>query len=61
MALGCKVQNSTRLVLGQQLVDQRAVTNIPLHKHMTRISFERIQVGQIAGISQLVEVDHLFV
>ena len=57
MGLGRKVEHRTGLVRGQELRHQFTVANVTLHKHMARVVFERREVGQIACVSELVEVD----
>ena len=61
MALGCEVQHCAWLVLCQQLRHQAGVANVALHKHMTWVVFKGFQVGQIARVGELVEVDDLLV
>ena len=52
-----EVDDGTRAVRGQQLVDQRAVTDVTLHEDMTGVTDERRQRLAVAGIGQLVEID----
>ena len=57
MALGGKVQTSARAVLGEQAVDQRAVTDVALDEVVARIALQAGQVRQVAGIGHRIEVD----
>jgi hypothetical protein len=56
MALRSKVQNRPRLVFLQQRPHQRAVADIALHKHMSRIAFNRHQIPAIARVRQQVQI-----
>ena len=57
MGFGGKVDNGARLVLLEQLLPQAGVADIALNKHMARILGQRGQVGQVARVGELVEVD----
>ena len=61
MAFRCKIQYGPGLVPCQQRRYQGAVPNVALHKNMVLIVFDGIEIAQITGISQLVQVDHEFV
>ena len=58
MRLGRKVDDGAWPVLGQQARDQRTVANVAMHKHMARIALQAGQVVQVAGVGELVEVEH---
>ena len=58
VAFGSKVQHGAGPVLGQQAIDQRAVAQIPLHKHVPRIALKAGEVFQVAGVGEFVEVDN---
>ncbi|MCY1231189.1 hypothetical protein D9M72_436280 [compost metagenome] len=57
MAFGRKVNNSTRLVGREELVQCIAVTDIRLREHVPRIILDRRQRLPIARIGELVDVD----
>ena len=57
MALGGEVHDGARPVLGEQPVEQRPVADVTLHEHMPRVAAQRIEVVQVAGVGQRVEVD----
>ena len=61
MTLGGKVDDGARAALGQQPRHQRGIADVALHKDMALIALQRLQVGQIAGVGELVEVQHGFV
>ncbi|MNV94818.1 hypothetical protein D3C71_1896500 [compost metagenome] len=48
-------------MLLQQAGQQRAVADIALHEYMTCVAIQAGQIMQIAGVSQLVEIDHRLV
>ncbi|MNT92258.1 hypothetical protein D3C71_1645290 [compost metagenome] len=58
MAFGREMHNGAGLVLGQQLVQQRAIANIALHEDVAVITLQTMQIVQIACVGQLVEIDH---
>lgn len=58
MALGSEVDDGNRLVLCQQPAHQLLIANVALHEDMLRIVPHGKQVAKIAGIGQLVHVDH---
>ena len=43
VALGCKIQNCSGLVLGQKLGQQSRIANVTLHKHVLRLVFQGCQ------------------
>jgi len=61
MRFSREVDDSTRLVLGQQSGDEVKVANAAFDEHMPCIAVERGEILQIAGVGQLVEVDDGFV
>ena len=61
MAFRCKIQYGPGLVPCQQRRYQGAVPDVTLHKNMVFMVFDRIEIAQITGISQFVQVDHGFV
>ena len=58
MAFSGKIQYGAGLVARQQRRYQGAVPNVALHKKMVFIVFDRIEIAQITGISQFVQIDH---
>jgi len=58
MRLGRKVDHRTRLVLSQQLFNQRPIANIATHKNVPCIATQRLERIQIARVGELVEVNH---
>jgi hypothetical protein len=61
MGLRRKVQHGAWFVLGEQLVDQGAITDITLYEDMPWIFGERRQIVQIARVGELIEIDHWLV
>ena len=58
MRLGGEIDHRAWPVLGQQARHQSAVGDIPLHKDVAWVALQRGQVLQIAGVGQLVQVEH---
>ena len=58
MAFGSKVNNGSRLVLGQQAVQQNTVTDIALYEKVALIALQALQIVQITGVGQFVKIDH---
>ena len=56
MALGRKVDQGARTVLGEQPLDQRLVADVAAHEDVTPVAVETREVPQIAGVGELVEV-----
>ena len=42
----------------QQLFEQRTVVDVTMHETVTHIFFNCSQIARIAGIGQLVEIEH---
>jgi hypothetical protein len=57
VALGGEVQHGARAVLGQQAVDERAITDVAVHEDMPCVALQRGQVAQVAGVGEGVEID----
>ena len=57
MGFGREVQYRSRAISCQQSLDLRAIANVPAHEHMARIVLQRDEVAQIAGVTELVEID----
>ena len=51
-----EVDDVVGVILDNQVGDQRLIADIPLHKDMTGIPLDVLEVLQIAGIGQLVQV-----
>ncbi len=60
MAFGGEIDDGARAVLGQQLAYQRPVADIAFDEAVTPVSGQVGQGQRIAGISQLIEVQHRF-
>jgi hypothetical protein len=52
------MHNGIRLFFRQQRIDQGGVTNIAMHKPVAGISGDAVQVFQIAGVGELIQIDH---
>ncbi len=50
MRLGREVNDGVRLFFRQQRIHQLAVADIAMHEAVARISRDRLEVGQVAGI-----------
>ena len=61
MAFGSKIDDGARLVFGEQIGNQGGITDVALHENMALIAIETLQVLDIAGVGELVEVDNLFI
>ena len=57
MALGGEVDYSVDVVLRHQRLDCFVVANVGLHEHVVFLVLNVLEVGQVACIRQLVEVD----
>jgi hypothetical protein len=57
MALGGKMHDRLRSVPAQQFRYERTVPDIPVREHMPRIIRYALQILDIAGIGQLIEID----
>ncbi len=60
MALGRKVDDVIEIVLLEQAFHQLLVADVALHKHMAGVPFNVLQVFEVAGVGQLVEVDQQY-
>ena len=61
VALGGKIDHRPRAVLRQQPPQQLGIADVALHKGMARVALERREILQIAGIGQLVQIDHALI
>ena len=57
MALSGKVDDIIEIVLCKQAFHQLLVADVALHEHMAGVALHVLQVLQIAGIGQLIQVD----
>jgi hypothetical protein len=57
MALGGEVDDGARPVFGQQLVQQDALADVALHEHMPAVAAQAVEVVQVAGVGERVEID----
>ncbi len=58
MRLGGKMHHRPRAMLGQQGVHPRPVADVAAHEDMARIALKRGKIIQVAGIGQIVQIDH---
>ena len=57
MTLGSKVDDTVHLLLLHQLIEGVEVADVHLHKLVVGLILDVLQIGKVAGIGQLVEVD----
>ena len=57
MALSGKVDDVIEIVLCKQALDQLLVADVALHEDMAGVALNVLQVLEVAGVGQLVEVD----
>ena len=57
MALGGKVDDVIEIILLEQAFHQLLIADIALHKHMAGVALHVLQVFQIAGVGQLIQID----
>ena len=57
MGLGGEVDDGPGLVQGQQFVQEGTVPNVALYKGVASVPQNRLQIGQVPGIGQLVHID----
>ena len=57
MAFGGKVNNGSGLMLAQQCTHQLCIADIAAPEQVTRVPFERREIGGIARIGQQVQID----
>jgi len=57
VALGGEVEHGARLVRSQQLRHQLGVVDVALDENVPCIAAQAVEVAQIAGVGELVEVD----
>ncbi len=61
MAFGSEVDNAIDLLVLHQLVEGFEVTDVHLHEFVVGLALHVLEVGKVASISQLVEVDDVIV
>ena len=61
MAFGGEMDQCPWTMRVQQLADQRPVANIAVHELVPRITVQAAQRIQVAGIGELVKIDHQLV
>jgi len=54
----CKVHNRPRLILLEQIANQLSISNIAMNKTITLVSGNLLQVVEVAGVSELVEINN---
>ena len=57
MALGCEVDDTIDLLVLHELVERVEVADVHLHKLVIGFVLDVLEVGQVAGIRQFVEVN----
>lgn len=57
MRLGGEIDHRTRLMLGQQLLDQRRVGDIAVDEQVLGVAIDGRQALQVARVGQLIQVD----
>ncbi len=57
MALGGEIDDRPGAILPEQPRDQCALADVAVHEDMPGVAAQRVQVGEIAGVSELVEID----
>ena len=61
MALGCQVDDAIHLLLLHQLVERLEVADVHLHEFVVGLVLHVLEVGEVAGVGELVEVDDVVV
>jgi hypothetical protein len=59
MALGSQVNHAVDLKGFKNRLNDIEVANIRLHKPVIGLSFQILQIGEVAGIGQLIKVNNL--
>ncbi len=59
MTFGRQVDHPVEKVRFKQLLNERGINNVALNKLVIGLVFNILQVGQITGISKLVEVNNV--
>lgn len=59
MTLGCKVDDAIDLLVLHQLVEGFEVADIHLDKLIVGATLDILQVGEVAGIGELIKIDNL--
>ena len=57
VALGGKVDDIIGVILGDQVGDQGLVADVALHEDVAGVALDVLQVLQVAGVGQLVQID----
>ena len=58
MALRGEVHHRVRLIFRKNLPQQLFVTDIAVDKHVVRIALDILQIHQVAGIGELIEINN---
>jgi len=58
MTFRCQMHNRVRFVLGEQSCNQWLVVNVAMNKQMSRIICHALQITQVTGICELVQIYH---
>ena len=61
MALGCEMDNAVDVVFTDYAAHLVEVGDVRLHESVVRLVLDVLEVGEVAGICQLVEVDDMIV
>ena len=56
--LGGEVHHRARTVRGEEPVHERRVADVAAHEAVARVAAHRLEVAEVAGVGELVEVHH---
>ena len=56
MAFGSEVDDVIKIILSEQVAYQLLVADIPLNEDMTLVPFYTLQILQVPGVGQLVQI-----
>ena len=59
MGLGCKIDDIVGIVVRDELCDELFITDITVNKDMARIIFQILQILQVTGIGQGIQIYYL--
>src|SRR5438874_10259626 len=57
VAFGREVNDGARPMALQRLLEKRPVADVPAREHVPAVAAQRVEVAQVAGIGELVQVD----
>jgi hypothetical protein len=56
--LGGEVDDGAGPMLSEQFADERGIADVAAHEDVPRVAVQRREASEVAGVSQLVEVDY---